>query len=187
MELIGAVGLFLLGSCVGLLVALYLQGARRNQLDEHAAEQRAAALALAEQAAEQRAAALALAEQQHNERRAQLITMTAAFVDRLQLVGAALAAEVRDANTQQRNDLRLAVGLPRVSTPSEARPPRPAAARASSPPATPARSTPAPPAPSREEGRASLADATDKPTPPSGWTLEQVRAHTETADEEHPQ
>jgi hypothetical protein len=170
MALIGAVGVFLLGSCVGLLVALYLQGARTNQLAEHAAEQRAEALALA--------------EQQHNERRAQLIAMTAALVDRLQLVGADLAAEVRDANTQQRNDLRLAVGLPRVSTPSEARPSRPAAAWASSPPA---RSTPATPATSREEGRASLADAADEPTPPSGWTLEQVRAHTETAGEEHPQ
>ncbi len=47
MELIGAVAVFLLGSGVGLLVALYLQGARKNQLAEHAAEQRAAALALA--------------------------------------------------------------------------------------------------------------------------------------------
>ena len=169
MELIGAVGLFLLGSCVGLLVALYLQGARRNQLDEHAAEQRAAALALA--------------EQQHNEQRAQLLTMTAALVERMQLARGVLVMELRDAVTQQRNDLRLAVGLPRASVPSEARPPRPTAARASSPPA---RSTPATPATSRTEERASLADAADEPTPPSGWTLEQVRAHTNTAGEEHP-
>ena len=170
MELIGAVAVFLLGSGVGLLVVLYLQGARKNQLAEHAAEQRAEALALA--------------EQQHNEQRAQLITMTAALVDRMQLVGAALAAEVRDANTQHRNDRRLAMGLPRVSVPGQVAPPRPAAERASSPPA---RSTPATPATSRAEGRASLADAADEPTPPSGWTLEQVRAHTNTAGEEHPQ
>ena len=173
MALIGAVGVFLLGSCVGLLVALYLQGARKNQLAEHAAEQRAEALALA--------------EQQHNEQRAQLITMTAALVDRMQLVGAALAAEVRDANTQHRNDRRLAMGLPRVSVPGQIAPPRPAAERASSPPARSTPATPATPATSRAEGRASLADAADEPTPPSGWTLEQVRAHTNTAGEEHPQ
>lgn len=167
MELIGAVAVFLLGSGVGLLVVLYLQGARKNQLAEHAAEQRAAALALA--------------EQQHNEQRAQLITMTAALVDRMQLVGAALAAEVRDANTQHRNDRRLAMGLPCVSVPGQIAPPRPAAERASSPPA---RSTPAT---SRAEVRTSLADTADEPTPPSGWTLEQVRAHTNTAGEEHPQ
>ena len=170
MELIGAVAVFLLGSGVGLLVVLYLQGARRNQLAEHAAEQRAAALALA--------------EQQHSERRAHLLAMTAALVERMQLVGAALAAEVRDANTQHRNDRRLAMGLPRVSVPGQVPPPRPAAERASSPPA---RSTPAPPATRRSTMRASLADTADEPTPPSGWTLEQVRAHTNTADEERPQ
>ncbi len=167
MELIGAVAVFLLGSSVGLLLALYVQGARRNQLDEHAAEQRAAALALA--------------EQQHSERRAHLLAMTAALVDRMQLVGAALAAEMRDANTQQRNDLRLAVGLPRVSVPGHGAKPRPAAERAPLP-----ESTPTTPATRRSTMRASPTDAADEPTPPSGWTLEQVRAHTETAGEEHP-
>ena len=169
MELIGAVGVFLLGSCVGLLLVLYRQGERRNQLAEHAAEQHAATLALA--------------EQQRHEQRAQLLAMTTALVERMQLIGTALAAEVRDANTQQRNDRRLAMGLPRVSATGEGRPPRPSAERASS---TPARSTPAAPATRRSTMHASPADAADEPTPPSGWTLEQVRAHTETAGEERP-
>lgn len=164
MELIGAVGVFLLVACTGLLVALYFQGERRNQLAEHAAEQRAAALALA--------------EQQHNEQRAQLLTMTAALIERMQLARGVLVTELRAAATQQRNDLRLAVGLPRASGPDEGRPPRPAAERASSLPAG------APPATSRAPVRTSLADTVDEPTPPSGWTLEQVRAHTNTACEE---
>ncbi len=47
MDLIGAVVAFLLGSRTGQLVALDLQGARTNHLDEHAADQRAPAPALA--------------------------------------------------------------------------------------------------------------------------------------------
>ena len=110
-----------------------------------------------------------------------MITMTAALVERMTLVGGALAAEVRDGYAQQRNDLRLAVGLPRVSVPGQVASPRPAAERASS---LPARSTPAPPATSRSPVRPFPAAAADEPTPPSGWTLEQVREHTETAGEE---
>lgn len=105
MELIGAVVVFLLGSCAGVLVALYLQGARRNRL--------------AEQATEQAISAAELTAQHHRELRTQLITMTTAVMERVQLVGGALAAEVRDANTQRRNDLRLVVGLPRASVPGE--------------------------------------------------------------------
>ena len=78
MELIGVVVVALLGACVGLLVGLYLQGSKRVQLSEQSAERHGSALVLVEHAAQQRAAAQALAEKQHAEVRGHLMTMTAA-------------------------------------------------------------------------------------------------------------
>lgn len=227
MELVGAVVVALLGACVGVLVGLYLLGAQRNKLAE---QQHAAMLVHAEQAQQQRAAARALAEKQHAELRGHLMTMTAALAERMQLVGAALAAELRQVNAEHRNDLRLAIGLPRASMPDDELPPtrptmpppRPAAppkldasTRTSTrtpPGAAPAPRAPLPkpalppkpmvsaqpiaPASSRPAVQIPTAPPTprsakrtstgDEPTPPSGWTLEQVRTHTETAEERRP-
>lgn len=168
MEVIGAVVVALLGACVGLLLGLFLQGARKNHLAEQASAERATARTLAEQASQQRAAVLGLLEKQHAELRAHLMTMTAALADRMQLVGSALAAALREANAEHRNDLRLAIGLPRASTPGE------------EPPETrhPAEAKPLPKA-----SHAARPKTGDEPTPPSGWTLEQVRTHTATAEE----
>ncbi len=56
-----------------------------------------------------------------------------------------------------------------------ARPPLPRAPRVSSLPQTP-----------RSGALPALPYTGDELTPPSGWTMEQVRAHTETAGEERP-
>ena len=229
MELIGVVIVGLLGACVGLLVGLFLQGAKHKQLAEQVIAQRATARTLAEQAGQQRGAALELLEKQHAELRGHLMTMTAASAERMQLVGGALAAELREANAEHRNDLRLAIGLPRASAPGEeppaTKPPalasKPAAStkpsatpvRVAAPPTRPSTPPPrpaplprpaAPPKPrviaapiaptsSRPPPTSSTAPRShparpastgDEPTPPSGWTLEQVRTRTETAGEE---
>lgn len=120
MQLINAAIVGLLVTCAVMLAALYIQRARSNKRAEHS----------------------------HQEQRTQAFEATQAIVETLHLVGNALAAEVREASREQRNDLRLAIGLPRVSslprtwstTPAASRPPSPAA---------------------RDE---------DEPTPTSGWT-----------------
>ena len=224
MELIGVVIVGLLGACVGLLVGLFLQGAKHKQLAEQVIAQRATARTLAEQAGQQRGAALELLEKQHAELRGHLMTMTAELAERMQLVGSALAVALREANAEHRNDLRLAIGLPRTSTPGEEppatrRPPEAKPTHASKPivasgkaatttrPSTPAprpaplpKPTPPPPRvtaapiapassrPTPTSGAAPTSHAarpksSNEPTPPSGWTLEQVRTHTATAEE----
>jgi hypothetical protein len=137
MEVMGAVVVFLLGAAVGMLVALYLLATRFARSVE-------AQLAEADERDEQRA----------DERRAHLDATAAIVVDRMWLVGAGLAAEIREMAAAQRNDLRLVVGLPTVEVPG---------ARASRHP---------PHAPSTRI----VGD--DEPTPPSGWTLEEVRERT---------
>ena len=225
MELIGVVIVGLLGACVGMLVGLFLQGAKHKQLAEQAIAQRATARTLAEQAGQQRAAALGLLEKQHAELRGHLMAMTTAIADRMQIVGSALAAAQREANAEHRNDLRLANRLPPTSAPGDQPPPtrRPAEAkpahvpkplaapgkaattttRPSTPPPRlaplpkptppprvtvvpnpPASSRPTPTSGAAPTSHAARPKSTDEPTPPSGWTLEQVRTHTATAGEE---
>lgn len=184
MEVVGAVVVALLGACVGVLLGLYLQGAQRNRIAE---QQQTATLVHAEQAEQQRAAARALAEKQHTELRGHLMTMTAALVDRMQLVGAGLAAELRAVNAEHRNDLRLAIGLSRTSAPGEEPPPT----RPTSPPPRPLPRPTPPPRPTISTSPIALAHSgptprctSDEPTPPSGWTLEDVRSHTASTGEE---
>lgn len=208
MEWIGAVMVALLGACVGLLVGLFLQGARRNQLVEQANEQQAMAhaeanelhattRALAEESGQRHGATLLLLEKQHAELRSQLLAMTAALAERMQIVGSslaertqivggALAAELRESNAEHRNDLRLALGLPRTSAPDEEPPatfapvePRPKLtpqpvtssrlkARSTIPPPRPAPlPKPAPP-PRPTITTAPIASPSSRPTPTSG-------------------
>jgi hypothetical protein len=90
----------------------------------------------------------------------------------MRLVGAGLAAEIRQTATQQRNDLRLVVGLPAVEVPVARRP------RRTAPRATPPAGTPAVPSPTAAApGVWTVGD--DEPTPPSGWTLEEVRERSQ--------
>lgn len=144
MQLINAAIVALLVVCAVMLAALYIQGARRNKRAEHT----------------------------HQERRAQAFEATRAIIETLHLVGHALAAEVREASREQRNDLRLAIGLPRVSplprtwstTPAASRSTTPATrdAETNSPPLPPP--VPPPPLPSFES-------RTDDEPPPIGWTV----------------
>ncbi len=143
MELIGAILVFLAGLSAGALVLLCLKVTR-----------------LVEGAEARHAQVLESAEQQHRERLAHADATTAIVVDRMRLVAAGLAAEIREATAAQRNDLRLAVRLPAVRVPGAPAPPRQALPRA---PANDA------------AGRSTLQD--DEVTPPAGWTLEQARFH----------
>lgn len=94
------------------------------------------------------------AERRHRERLDHANALATVVTDQVRLIGAALAAEVRESAAARRNDLRLAAVLPPVRVPGEA------------PPTTP---------PSRVGfSRTALND--NEPTPPSGWTLEQIRA-----------
>lgn len=138
MEVIGAVVVFLLGAAVGMLVALYLFATRFARSVE-------TQLVEADERAEMRA----------DERRAHLDATAAIVVDRMWLVGAGLAAEIREMAAAQRNDLRLVVGLPTVEVPG-ARAPR---------------------CPPHASSPRTVGD--DEPTPPSGWTLEDVRERTQ--------
>lgn len=176
MALIGAVAIGLLIVIAGLLVLLHIQGEERHQRAEQHRQR---------------------AEQRHAERRAQDFEATRAIVETLHLVGHALAAEVREAARQQRNDLRLANRLPRVSEPPRTWSTPPTTSRSASsrradeetsapheeadPPSLPL-PVPAPPLPSFD-----LHD--DEQTPPSGWTAEQMSRHFADASgaEEHPQ
>ena len=175
MEVLGAVVVFLLGAAVGMLVALYLLAARFVRSTE-------AQSAEAEERAEQRA----------EEQRAHLDATAAIVVDRMWLVGAGLAAEIREMAAAQRNDLRLVVGLPAVEVPG-ARASRPPPPRASSAPPrspevpassrprlpTPPAGSPAAPRPPRAATPGTWTVGDDEPTPPSGWTLEEVRERTQ--------
>ena len=156
MALIGAVIVGLLIVIAGLLVLLHHQGEHRH----------------------------AQAERRHDEQRAQAFEGVIAIVETLHLVGHAMAAEVREAERQRRNDLRLANRLPRVSEPTTRMwrmPPttfRSASSRRADEethaphdePPLPS-PVPAPPLPAFE------LNEDDERTPTSGWTPEQVRQH----------
>lgn len=177
MALIGAVAIGLLIVIAGLLVLLHIQGEERHQRAEEHYQR---------------------AEQRHAERRAQDFEATRAIVETLHLVGHAVAAEVREAARQQRNDLRLANRLPRVSEPPRTWSTPPTTSRSASsrradeetsaphddtdPPSLPSPVAP-PPLPSFE------AAEDDERTPTSGWTAEQTRRHFADASgaEERPQ
>lgn len=165
MAVIGAVIVGLLIVIAGLLVLLHHQGEHHHVQREHHHAQ---------------------AERRHEEQRAQAFEATIAIVETLHLVGNALAAEVREADRQRRNDLRLANRLPRVSSPPRtwSTPPgtsRSAASRRADeeasaphddddPPSLPSPVAP-PPLPSFEPSE------DDEKTPTSGWTAEQTRSH----------
>lgn len=108
MALIGAVVVFLLGSAVGLLLSLYLLVER---VEKELAMRRAAEAERAETEAER-------ANVREQERRDHLDAMAAVVLEHARLLGAALAAEIREQSAQQRNDLRLALGLPAIEAPT---------------------------------------------------------------------
>lgn len=179
MALIGAVVVFLLGSLVGLVLALYVRVAH---LANDLAMRGATEAERAEDEAER-------ADAREQERRDHLDATAAIMLEHARLVGAALAAELREQSAQQRNDLRLAVGLPALQVPAArarrrtnppgARPPgseAPASVRRGStalPVGAPVTLGPTRAAP----GAWTVGD--DEPTPASGWSLEEVRERTE--------
>lgn len=181
MEVIGAVLVFLLGACAGLLLGLYLVISRFIRSTE-----------------EQIAAAQERAEQHAGERRAHLDATAAIVMERMRLVGAALAAQLRETAAEQHNDLRLAVGLPAVEVPGRRAPRRAApsvptaphtsprtAASSRATPATLAAATPATSSTTRAAlGVWTLGD--DELTPPSGWTPEEVRERAQQSAERAP-
>lgn len=160
MQLIGAVLVFLGLVCAGFLGGIFVVLVR-----------------LARSRDKQHAEAIEGAERHHRALRSQLTETSATILERAHLVGAALAAEIRAMAAAHRNDLRLAMRLPPLRVPGEApreeAPPPQSLTRASSP-ATPApSSTTQPSAPPL-----ALTVDDEDPTPPSGWSLEQLRAHT---------
>ncbi len=174
MELIGAALVFLGLACAGFLAGLFVVVARFTRTT-----------------ADQQAEATEAAEQHRRELRSQLTAATATILDRMQLVAAGLAAQLQATATEQRNDLRLAARLPPLRIPGE-EPQRGARTRATPPSGTPAVhvSSPGRPVmpsttwPSIALGATTLRD--DDATPPSGWSLEQIRARTAQVDEELP-
>ena len=170
MELIGAMLVFLGLACAGFLAGLFVVVVRFKR-----------------STAEQHAEAMEAAEQHHRELRSQLTATTATILDRVQLVAGALAAQIQATVAEQRNDLRLAGLLPPLHVPGEEQrgktrsattPPNgsPAArARSSTTPATSSTTRP-----SLARVASTLRD--DDATPPSGLSLEQIRAHTERAE-----
>ena len=178
MQLIGAMLVFLGLACAGFLAGIFVVVVR-----------------FARSTAEQHAEAMEAAELQHRELRSQLTATTATILDRVQLVAGGLAAQLQATAAEQRNDLRLAGLLPPLRVPGEepreetrsaTTPPSGSpAARASTPPATPATSSTT--RPSLARVASTLRD--DDATPPSGLSLEQIRAHTarpEAMGEERP-
>ena len=174
MDLIGAALVFVGLACAGFLAGLFVVVARFLRT-----------------AAEQQAEAIEVAEQHRRELRSQLTAATATILDRTQLVAAGLAAQLQATAAEQRNDLRLAGLLPPLRAPGE-RPHREAPTATTPPSGTPAVhvSSPGRPAassttrPSFTRAATTLRD--DDATPPSGWSLEQVRARTAQVDEERP-
>lgn len=124
---------------------------------------------LVEAAEARHAQVLENAENQHREQLAHADAITTIVVDRMRLVAGGLAAELRDAAASQRNDLRLAIRLPAVHVPGA---PVPGAVARQALSRSPANDAPEGSAPQDSEA-----------TPPSGWTLEQIRAHTSTPEE----
>ncbi len=175
MQLIGAMLVFLGLACAGFLAGIFVVVVR-----------------FARSTAEQHAEAMEAAELQHRELRSQLTATTATILDRVQLVAGGLAAQLQATAAEQRNDLRLAGLLPPLRVPGEE--PRGETRSATTPPnGSPAAWASTPPATSSTT-RPSLACVAstlreDEATPPSGWSLEQIRAHTarpEAMGEERP-
>ena len=172
MQLIGAVLVFLGLAGAGFLAGIFVVVVR-----------------FARSTAEQHSEAMETAEQHRRELRSQLTATTATILDRVQLAAGDLAAQLQATAAEQRNDLRLAGLLPPLRVPGEkargetrsaTTPPNGShAARASSlaPPATSSTTRP-----SLTRAAATLHD--DDATPPSGWSLEQIRAHTAQLGEE---
>ena len=106
--------------------------------------------------ADQQAEAIEAAEQYRRELRSQLTATTATILDRVQLVAAGLAAQLQATAAEQRNDLRLAMRLPPLRAPGEE---------------------------PQRGARTATTLRDDDVTPPSGWSLEQVRARTAQLDE----
>ena len=174
MDLIGAALVFVSLACAGFLAGIFLVVARFTRTT-----------------AEQQAEAIEAAEQHRRELRSQLTAATATILDRVQLVAAGLAAQLQATAAEQRNDLRLAGLLPPLRVPGE-EPQGGARTRATPPSGTPAIhvSSPGRPAasvttrPGFTRTGATLRD--DEATPPSGWSLAQIRARTAQVDEERP-
>lgn len=167
MALIGAALVFVGLACAGFLAGIFLLVARFTRTT-----------------AEQQAEAMEAAEQHRRELRSQLTAATATILDRVQLVAAGLAAQLQATAAEQRNDLRLAGLLPPLRAPGEQ--PRGETRSATTPPnGTPAAhvSSPGGPAASMTTRpsfmRAASTLREDEATPPSGWSPEQIRAHTE--------
>lgn len=168
MELIGAILVFLGFVCAGLAAGIFWVLVR-----------------LAQSRDEQHAEAMARAEEHH---RALCNQLTAAM-ERGHLLAAGLAAEVRAMTAAHRNDLRLAARLPALRVPGE-KPPQQERAERPPPSSTTARTTPATPANTNANATSAAQPAapiasrmTDEDaTPPSGWSLEQIRAHTARPD-----
>lgn len=170
MQLIGATLVFLGLACAGFLAGLFVVVVR-----------------FARTTAEQHAEVMEAAEQHRRELRSQLTATTATILDRVQLAAGGLAAQLQATAAEQRNDLRLAGLLPPLRVPgdkargetrSATTPPNGSpAARASTPPATSSTTRP-----SLARAASTLRD--DEATPPSGWSLEQIRAHTAQLGEE---
>ena len=170
MDLIGAALVFVGLACAGFLAGLFVVVARFTRTT-----------------ADQQAEAIEAAEQHRRELRSQLTAATATILDRVQLVAAGLAAQLQATAAEQRNDLRLAGLLPPLRVPGEVphgekrsatTPPNGSpAARVSTPPATSSTTRPS-------LARAASTLREDEATPPSGWSLEQIRAHTAQLGEE---
>ncbi len=174
MALIGAALVFVGLACAGFLAGLFVVVARFMRTT-----------------AEQQAEAIEAAEQHRRELRSQLTAATATILDRVQLVAGGLAAQLQVTAAEQRNDLRLAGLLPPLRAPGK-RPhleARPATTPPSGTPAVHVSSPGRPVAPSTTRPsfmRAATTLRDDDATPPSGWSLEQIRARTAQVDEERP-
>ncbi|MBK8255732.1 MAG: hypothetical protein IPK82_24080 [Polyangiaceae bacterium] len=176
MGMIGTILTFLLGACVGLLVGLFLQGGQRIELAKQALLQeemlakqaREHAQMLAEQAAN-------LAAEQHGETRAQRLTLFAALESQIALTGAALAAQIKETAAEHRNDLPLAQRLPPLARPGESTGHLSSDSTALSPILNP-----------HSSGSTLLRVGDDEATPPSGWSIEMIRAKHQQAEQTHP-
>ena len=157
MLVIGAVLVFVGLVCAGLLAGILVVLVR-----------------LARGRDEQHAEAMERAEAHHRALCAQLTATSTTITERAHLLASGLAAEIRAMAAAHRNDLRLAMRLPPLRAPGErARD----AAHTTTPPASSSTTRPRAPEP------IVLTAGDEDATPPSGWSLEQIRAHTARSEE----
>jgi len=131
---------------------------------------------------EQHAEAMERAEEHHRALCAQLTATSTTSMERAHLLASGLAAEIRTMAAAHRNDLRLAMRLPPLRAPGEsARDTAHTAAKlaGATPPASSSTTRPRAPEP------IVLTAGDEDATPPSGWSLEQIRAHTARSEEPH--